>query len=200
MKNKIKRIIICILFLIFVVPSVLSADSQNPKKDVSCIAGIYSRDKPLPNRLFEPMAWKQQASIIFVGEVVWAEPRKEADFPCGIAVGSRKVRSRVTEILMGDVKPGMEIDLIHDWCEFFEEKYSTDAKLIISLIPHYYSYKEDTSKKLYSFIPRAGRSWKGSKVAWELPLNPENREKTKTFIQCIQDLGLVKKMLEEDKK
>lgn len=189
-----KRIIslptaIIIFFLIFGTPSLLSADSQKTEQDVSCIAELYSHLGPLPKRLFQSMAWKQQVSILFVGEVVWAQPREEAEFiACGIAVGSRYVRYRVIENLMGDVELGPEIKLRPDWCEFYEERYSLGAKLIVVLVPHSYSNLSDLGPW----------GWKNSKVAWELPLNAENRGKATTFIQCIQDLGLVEKMLKEE--
>ena len=165
-----------VLFLIFVIPSILSANSKNIWQDESCIKEIDGYG----------MSWQQQVSIVFVGEVVWAQPREEADnINCGIAVGSRYVRHKVIEVLMGRMELDSKLELRHQWCEFYEDKYTPGTKFVIGLNTHFNSNILDLG-------------FKKEAVAWELPLNPENREKAKTFIQCIQDLGIGKEMLKEN--
>ena len=60
----------------------------------------------------------------------------------------------------------------------------------VGLIPHFYSNLSDLGFW----------GWRNSKVAWELPLNPANREITKNFIQCIHDKGIVKAMEKENEE
>ena len=80
---------------------------------------------------------------------------------------------------MGDMDLDSEVTLAHNWCAFFQEKYHLGAKFIIGL------------SVVRDWAPEQGE------VAWELPFNPENREKAKNFIQCIHDKGIVKAMEKE---
>ena len=177
-----------VFFLIFVVPSVLSADSKNIWQDDSCIVELKNSNLPEVIHVTRWSSWHQHVSKVFVGEVIWAQPPEEAvTHACGFAGFNRRdVRHKVMEILMGDMKLGSEVTLTHDWCDFFEEIYPLGAKFIIGL-----------NFTLYSKFPEREPN---GKVAWELPFNPENRENAKTFIQCIQDLGLVKAMEEENEE
>ena len=165
-----------VFFLIFGIPSVLSADSKNIWKDNSCITQFQGYG----------MSWHQHVSKVFVGEVVWAQPRKEVElFECGFAVGSRNVRHKIIEVFMGRMELGSDVTLAHVWCGIFEEKYVPGTKFIVGLnTPIYKNFPEQA--------PKHGA------VAWELPLNLENRKKAKTFIKCIEGLGLVKEMLKEN--
>ena len=120
------------------------------------------------------------------GEVIWAQPREEVDdMVCGMGIGFRYVRHKIVEVLLGDLKAESELKISHHWCEFYEERFPIGAKLIIGL------------------NTRINRAPEHGKVAWELPFNPENREKAKTFIQCVRDKGILKaieKENEEDEK
>lgn len=174
-----------VLFLIFVTPAVLSADSKNLWQDNSCIKELKNRVMPWEKGI-PWQAWQQQVSKVFVGEVVRAQPRKEAgDIDCGI--GTRDVKHRITEVLMGDMKLGSEIKLDHRWCGPGKEIYFPEAKFIIGL-------NTRVDKNFSETAPPNGA------IAWGLPFNPENRGNAETFIQCIQDLGLVKAMEKEKEK
>ena len=181
-----------ITFLIFNTPSVLSADSDDSKNiwlDNSCITELKNSEYPWLKKLFEnrPSPWdssRQHVSSVFVGEVVWAQLRKEVEFvDCGMGVGARDVRYRVTEVLMGDLKVGSEVKLRHDWCSFFDDIYIPGNKIIIGF-----------NERTYSNFPELASLI--GKVNWELPFSPEKHEIAKTFIQCIHDKGIVKAMEE----
>ena len=178
MNDKIKCIIICVFFLIFGIPSVLSADSKNIWYDDSCI-------KELQGFQGNGMEWKQHVSKVFVGEVVWAQPQEEGgyvDFPMDNR--SREVKYRITEVLIGDMKLGNKIKLRQRGSGPGAEVFSPEAKFIIGI-----------NTRLYMKFSQQAPN---GVVAWVLPRNPKNREKAKTFIQCIQDRGIVKAMEKEN--
>ena len=187
-----------VLFLIFGIPSVLSADSKNIWQDNSCITELIIRSRPEAENKFLKeyiqkegrsfyQGWRQHVSRVFVGEVVWAQPRKDAEhIGCGLGIGSRNVRHRVKEVLLGDLQAGSEVMVGHEWCELYPEIYHLGAKFIIGLNTRFY-------KNFPEQAPPNGM------FAWELPFSPQNREIAKTFIQCIQDRGIVKAMEKENK-
>jgi len=188
-----------IFFLIVSVPSIPSADSNDPIniwQDNSCItelkfqSGSEVTKKLIKERIQERgrsswQGWHQHVSTVFVGKVVWAQPREEADrIACGIAIGSRYVRHSVTEVLLGDIWVGSEIKVRHDWCEFYKDKYLPGAMFIIGL-----------NTRFYKNIPEMATP--NGKLGWELPFSPANREIAQNFIQCIHEIGIVKAMEEE---